>query len=47
MELNMKLTFTNVPFRHNSACVVEKWLLRFERVITVHIYHKYFVMDVK
>ena len=42
----MKLTFTNVPFRHNSACVVEKWL-RFERVITVHISHKYFVMDVK
>ena len=23
----MKLAFTNVPFRHNSACVIQKWLI--------------------
>ena len=30
----MKLTFTNVPFRHDSACAIQKWL-RFKRVISV------------
>ena len=29
---NMKLAFTNVSFRHNSACVIQKWL-KFRRVI--------------
>ena len=28
----MKDVFTNVPFRCNSACVIEKWL-RFKRVV--------------
>ena len=37
MVTNIKLTFTNVPFRRNSACVmIEKWL-RFRRVITVRL----------
>ena len=30
--INMKLEFTNVPFRHNSACNIQKWL-RLERVV--------------
>ena len=29
----MKLAFTNVPFIHNSACVIQKWL-RLKRVIS-------------
>ena len=36
MVTNMKLVFTNVPFRHNSACVVQIWL-RFKRVIIVRL----------
>ena len=36
MVTNMKLAFTNVPFRHNLACVTQKWL-RFKRVITVRL----------
>ena len=32
----MKLAFTNVPFRHNSACVIQKWL-KFKRVIIVRL----------
>ena len=35
MVTNTKLAFTNIPFRHNSACVMIKKLLRFRRVITV------------
>ena len=30
---NMKLAFTNVPFRHNLTCAIQK-LLRLKRVIT-------------
>ena len=34
---NMKLAFTNVPFRHNSSCVmINKWL-RFKLVIRVRL----------
>ena len=45
---NMKLAFTNVRFRHNSACVIQKWL-RFKRVILSHqhISHDYFLMNLK
>ena len=25
MVTNMKLTLTNVPFRHDSACGIQKW----------------------
>ena len=32
----MKLAFTNVPFRHNSACVIQK-LLRIKRIIIVRL----------
>ena len=32
----MKLAFTNVPFSHNSACVIQKWL-KLKRVITVRL----------
>ena len=32
----MKLAFTNVLFRHNSACVIQRWL-RLKRVITVRL----------
>ena len=35
MVTNIKLAFTNVPFRHNSTCVMIKKWLRFKRVITV------------
>ena len=35
----MKLAFTSVPFRHNSACVIQKWL-RFKKVITVRLAYK-------
>ena len=34
MVTNIKLAFTNLPFRHNSTCVIQKWL-RFKRVIMV------------
>ena len=33
----MKLAFTNVPFKHNSACVMIKKWLRFKRVTTVRL----------
>ena len=34
MVRNLKLPFTNVPFRHNSACgMIKKWL----RIITVRL----------
>ena len=36
MVTNMKLAFTNVPFRHNSACVIQKWLW-LKKVITVRL----------
>ena len=36
MVANMKLAFTNVLFRHNSACVIQKWL-RFKRATTVRL----------
>ena len=37
MVTNMKLAFTDVSFRHNLACVIQKWL-RFKRtVITVRL----------
>ena len=29
----MKLGFTNVPFRHNSAYVIQKWL-KFKRLLS-------------
>ena len=32
MVTNMELAFTNVPFRHNSACAIQEWL-RFKGVI--------------
>ena len=35
MVTNMKLAFTN--FRHYSACVIQKWLRRLKRVITVKL----------
>ena len=36
MVTNMKLASTNVPFKHNSACIIQKWL-RFKRVIIVRL----------
>ena len=36
MVTNMELVFTNLPFRYNSACVVQIWL-RFKRVIIVRL----------
>ena len=36
MITNMKLTFTDVTFRHNSACVIQNWL-RLKRIITVRL----------
>ena len=36
MVTNMKLAFTNVPFRHNSACIIQK-LLRIKRIIIVRL----------
>ena len=33
MVTNMKLAFTNVPSRHNSACVMIKKWLRFKRKV--------------
>ena len=37
MVTNMKFAFTNVPFKHNSACVMIKKWLRFKRVTTVRL----------
>ena len=37
MVANMKLAFTNVPFKHNLACVMIKKWLRFKRVIPVRL----------
>ena len=34
MVTNMKLSFKNVRFRHNSACIIQKWF-RFKRVVIV------------
>ena len=36
MVTNTKLAFSNVLFRHNIACVIQKWL-RFTRVSTVRL----------
>ena len=36
MVTNMKLAFTNVPFRHISTCIIQKWL-KFKKVITVRL----------
>ena len=36
MVTNMKLAFTNLPFRHNSTCIIQRWL-RFKKVITVRL----------
>ena len=36
MVTNMKLAFTNVLFRHNLACVIQKWL-RFKSATTVRL----------
>ena len=46
MVTNTKLAFINVPFRHNSACVIHKWL-KFKRVVTVKLAYIYFLMDLK
>ena len=41
----MKLAFTNVSFRHNSACVMIKKWLRLKRVITDRlVYISYFLL---
>ena len=37
MATNMKLAFTNVSFRHNSACVIQKWLRFKRKVVTVKL----------
>ena len=44
----MKLVFTNVPSRHNSAQVIQK-RLKFKRVVITFrlAYHNYFLMDLK
>ena len=44
MVTNMKLDFTNVSFRHDSACDIQKWL-RFKRVIKLP--NDYFLTDLK
>ena len=36
MVIIMKLSFTNVPFRHNLAGIIQKDL-KFRRVITVRL----------
>ena len=49
MVTYMKLAFTNVPVRHNSVSIIQKWL-RFKRVIIVrlaYISQKYFLVDLK
>ena len=39
----MKPTFINVPFKHNLACAIQKWL-RFKRVvITVRLAYIYII----
>ena len=44
----MKLAFTNVPFRNNQACVIEKWLkLKESSQSDQHVSHKYFLKDLK
>ena len=35
-ENKHEIAFTNVPFGHDSACFIQKWL-RFQRVITVRL----------
>ena len=48
MVTNMKLATTNVPFRHNSACVIQKWLRFKWMIILVRlVYISYFLMDPK
>ena len=43
MVTNMKLSFTNVPLIHNSACVVQNgWDLQKSLY-----FHEYFLMDLK
>ena len=34
----MKLAFRNMPFIHDSACVIQNWL-RFKKVITDRLAH--------
>ena len=47
MVANMKLTFTSVPFRHNSASISQQWL-KLKRFMTVRLAHVlYFLMDIK
>ena len=46
MVKNIKLTFTNVPFRHNSAYVFEK-RLKWSSQSDDYISHKYFLLDLK
>ena len=36
MVTNMEHAFTIVSYRHNSVCIIQKWL-RFKRVITVRL----------
>ena len=36
LVINMKLAFTNVAFRHNLLCVIQKWIA-FKRVITFRL----------
>ena len=50
MVKNMKPTFINVPFKHNLACAIQKWLIFKRVVITVrltYISQKYFLIDLK
>ena len=48
MITNMKLAFTNVSFRHNSACVIQKWLkIEKDHHSQISIYLVYFLMDLK
>ena len=42
----MKLAFINVPFRHNSACVIQKWLKFRGVVITVRFKHSFIFFNV-
>ena len=41
----MKLAFTNVPFRYNSAYIMIKKWLRFKRVITDTLVPKFHFSD--
>ena len=36
MVTNMKLAFTNLPYKDNSAFVIQKWL-KFKKFITVRL----------